>query len=414
MKKVFAVLILLLLLLALGGCVAAQAPQAGPPGERGPAGLPGPAGPVGPQGEQGPRGAQGAPGLDATPATYVGSASCQECHTELHESYMGTGHAWALMKVTDGAAPSFPESEVPEPPQGYTWDDIEYVIGGYGWMARFVDKQGHLITGDADALTQYNLANRALRTDAGWVAYHAGESELPFDCASCHTTGYVAEGNQDGLPGIVGTWVEDGVGCENCHGPGSNHVNNPYLESMAVVRDGESCGECHSRTAVTTIEAHDGFIDHNQQFSELFSSTKRVMNCVDCHNPHETVKYTRGEPERATCETCHFEQEANQKITDRRHATCLDCHMPQITKSAVADPERFSGDISTHMFAINPMAQSQFNRDGTEAMPYISVDFACKSCHSEAGRAPILEDERLQEVSIGFHDRALSGSENRR
>jgi hypothetical protein len=326
---------------------------------------------------------------------------------------MGTGHAWALLKIVDGAAPTFPESAVPNPPEGYTWDDIHYVIGGYGWMARFVDKQGYMLTGDEETPTQFNLANSTLRTEASWVAYHGGD-EVPFDCARCHTTGYMAEGNQDGLPGLIGMWVEDGVGCENCHGPGSNHVNNPYQVSMRIERDGDLCGVCHSRTSVTAIEAHDGFIDHNQQFSELFASKKRVMDCVDCHNPHETVKYTRGTPERATCETCHFEQAENQKITDRRHATCLDCHMPRITKSAVADPERFSGDMRTHLFAIYSNARSQFNRDGSLSQPYVTVDFACKSCHSEIGRAPVLEDERLKEVSVGFHDRALAGSENRR
>lgn len=417
MKQFSIVLVILSILLLAAGCATQPAVQVGPPGERGPAGPPGPIGPPGPPGEQGPPGPKGDPGLDYAAPNYVGRDACKECHAELYESYMGTGHAWALSKIVDGVAPTFPESAVPDPPEGYTWDDIHYVIGGYGWMARFVDKQGYMITGDEETPTQYNLANSTLRTDAGWVAYHGGD-QVPFDCARCHTTGYMAEGNQDGLPGLIGMWVEDGVGCENCHGPGSNHVNNPYQVSMRIERDGDLCGACHSRTSVTAIEAHSesgiGFIDHNQQFSELFASKKRVMDCVDCHNPHETVKYTRGAPERATCETCHFEQAENQKITDRRHATCLDCHMPRITKSAVADPERFSGDMRTHLFAIYPNARSQFNRDGSLSQPYVTVDFACKSCHSEIGRAPVLEDERLKEVSVGFHDRALAGSENRR
>lgn len=411
MRKLIALILILLLATLLAACVAAPAPI-GPPGERGPAGQPGPIGPLGPPGPQGPTGAKGDPGLDYAAPNFVGREACKECHAAVHEAYAGTGHAWALSKIVDGAAPEFPESKVADPPEGYTWDDIQYVIGGYGWMARFVDKEGNLITGEEGALTQYNLENKTLKTDAGWVAYHAGEA-IAFDCARCHTTGYIAEGNQDGLPGLIGTWVEDGVGCENCHGPGSNHVNNPYQVSMEVIRDSEACGACHSRTEVTTIEAHDGFIDHNQQYSELFSSKKRVMECVDCHNPHQSTIYGDG-ADKSDCETCHFEQEEYQKITDRKHASCTDCHMPRITTSAVADPARFSGDVRTHMFAINPHAKSQFNRDGTQAEPYVTVDFACKSCHSEAGRAPVLEDARLQEVATDFHDRALAGSENKR
>lgn len=412
MKKTFMLVFILMTLALLAGCAATPTVQVGPPGEPGPAGPPGPMGPPGPPGEQGPTGVKGDPGLDYTAPAYVGRDACKECHADLYELYLGTGHAHALHKIVDGAAPEFPESEVPEPPAGLTWDDIHYVIGGYGWMARFVDKQGNLITGDADALTQYNLENDTLDTEAGWVAYHAGE-ELPFDCARCHTTGYIAEGNQDDLPGLTGVWVEDGVGCENCHGPGSNHVNAPYQVSMSIVRDSQACGACHSRTEVTTIEAHDGFIDHNQQYSELFSSQKRVMECVDCHNPHQSTIYDDG-ADKSDCETCHYEQDEFQKITDRRHASCVECHMPRVTKSAVADPARFSGDVRTHMFAINPFAKSQFNNDGTQAEPDIAVEFACKGCHSEAGRAPVLEDDRLVEVATGFHERALAGSENER
>ena len=223
---------------------------------------------------------------------------------------------------------------------------------------------------------------------------------------------WYSEGNQDGLPGLAGTWMEDGVGCENCHGPGGNHVNSPYLVSMPVERDGALCGDCHSRTAVTAIEAHDGFIDHNQQYAELFSSKKRVMDCVDCHNPHASTIYGDGAADKADCATCHFDSAEYQKITDRRHAQCVDCHMPRITKSAVSDPARFSADVRSHLFAINPIGKSQFNKDGDQAEPYIVVDFACKGCHSEAGRAPVLEDERLQTVATGFHDPALAGSEN--
>ena len=55
------------------------------------------------------------------------------------------------------------------------------------------------------------------------VAYHAGE-EKPYNCGTCHTTGYNPEGENE-LPGIVGTWAEPGIRCEECHGPGAGHVD---------------------------------------------------------------------------------------------------------------------------------------------------------------------------------------------
>ena len=415
MRKTGIFITLLLALGLLAACAAGSAGPVGPQGPTGSQGAPGQAGPPGPMGPAGPSGPTGESGLSYHAPTYVGSDACQECHADLYASYMQTGHPYKLNKVVDGQPPVYPFSEVSNPPEGYTWDDILYVIGGYGWKARFVDQQGYIITGDADATTQYNLYNKTLKLGDDWVAYHAGE-ELPYDCGSCHTTGYQPEGHQLGLPGLIGTWVEDGIGCEECHGPGENHVNDPYLVSMDINRDSELCGQCHIRGDVTEINASGGFIQHHEQYEELYESKKRVMRCVDCHNPHQTVKYAsdiKVEPTKTACENCHFENKEYQKINDRRHATCIDCHMPRVSKSAVADPAMFSGDLRTHLMAINPNAASQFSADGSASQPYLALDFACRSCHREDGRGPNLEDAVLVEAALGFHDRDLSGSLNR-
>lgn len=411
MHRILQLVALFGVVLLIAACAAATGP-AGPPGEIGPAGPVGPAGEQGPSGPAGAVGPVGPAGLDYRPAAYVGSAVCQECHQELFTSYKATGHANALTKIVESAAPQLPFTEVKTPPEGYTWADILYVIGGYGWKARFVDQQGYLITGDDTAKTQYNLRNSTLKLGDEWVPYHAGESQVAFDCGSCHTTGYVPEGHQTDLPGMVGVWAEDGVGCEACHGPGSNHVNDPYLVKAEINRDAEMCGACHGRGEVEMVEVVDGFIDHHEQYEELFESKKRVMDCIDCHNPHETVKHAKGLAIRTPCQNCHFEQQNNQKINDRKHAECVDCHMPRVTRSAVGDPARFSGDLRTHLMAINPQATAQFDKKGEAALPYIALDFACKGCHNEDGRAPVLAEERLKAVATGFHDRDLAGSEN--
>ena len=78
---------------------------------------------------------------------YVGSETCNECHEELYTNYTQTGHAHALTRIVDGAAPEFPFTEVENPPEGVAWADVLYVIGGYGWKALFVDQNGNVITG---------------------------------------------------------------------------------------------------------------------------------------------------------------------------------------------------------------------------------------------------------------------------
>jgi len=412
MRRLIAMAALLSVVLWLGACAGIEGP-AGPIGEPGPVGPPGPAGPAGPKGDIGPSGPIGQPGLDYQPPTYIGSQACSECHEELHASYMQTGHPYQLNKVVDAKPPEYPFTEVSDPPEGYTWDDILYVVGGYAWKARFIDKQGYLITGDANAATQYNLENENLDLGGDWVAYHAGE-EMAYGCGSCHTTGYMSEGNQDGLPGLVGVWAEDGVGCEACHGPGSSHANNPYAISMTVNRDAEQCEQCHLRGQAEDVPASEGFIQHHDSYDDLFPSKKSVMRCVDCHNPHMPAKHDRAPGITVECANCHLESAEFQKISDRRHASCVDCHMPYLIKNAVGDPAQFTGDVRTHMTVINPAVISQFNDEGTESMPYLTLQFACMGCHNEEGRGGVLPDEQLIEAATGYHDRALAGSLNRR
>lgn len=391
---------------------AGQVGPAGEPGEIGPSGPPGRQGEVGPTGPQGPAGPQGEAGISYQPATYVGSQACQECHEELYESYLGTGHPHIMKAVVDGEEPEYPFSEVPDPPEGYEWADILYVIGGYGWKARFVDKEGYLITGAADATTQYNLENDTLDINDGWVAYHAGEENLPHDCGTCHTTGYRAEGNQNDLPGLVGVWAEDGVTCENCHGPGSQHANDPQQVKLEINRDRETCTTCHIDTQVENIIAEGGFVSHHDGYLTPFPSKKAVMQCVDCHNPHATTKYAKGIGIKQECESCHFQAAEYQKIDNRRHADCIDCHMPRAIQVATSDPAQFSADMRTHLMAINPAEVAQFTNDGEWAGPYLALDFACKGCHNDDGRGPVLDDERLVAVATDYHSRELAGSEN--
>lgn len=416
MRRLYVTLSFLALLLALGiaACAApaASTPQQGPPGPMGP---PGPVGQPGPPGERGPMGPPGPAGMDARPAVYIGSAACAECHSDLYTTFMQSGHPNLLTRVVDGQTPTFPFSSVPNPPDGYTWADISYVIGGFAWKARFLDQEGYLITGDADAATQYNLANSVLRTQPHWVAYNAGVENKPYDCGSCHTTGYVPIGNQHGLPGLIGTWAEDGVGCEACHGPGSNHANDPYLVKASVVRDAELCTQCHLRgDPAGQLQAEDGFISHHEEYADFFHSKKQVMRCIDCHDPHATTKYAEaGAATRVSCENCHFAQAQYQRMTDRLHAECIDCHMPRVIRNAQGDPERFTGDMRTHLMAINPQALRQFNADGTPTQPHLALEYACMSCHNDATRIGSLPEEQLVAAAVGYHDRDQAGSLNR-
>ncbi len=410
MPRAYQILLVLLLLFA-AACQDVGALQ-GPTGPAGPQGPPGPTGEPGPAGIPGP---PGEPGADFESASYIGSEACAQCHESISETFALSGHPH-IMQPVEGAAPDYPFTEVPAPPEGTTWEDVRYVIGGYNWKALFVDNQGFIMTGDEESATQYTLTNNRIRQTGEWVAYHPGE-ELPYDCGACHTTGYSPRGNQDDLPGMVGRFALPGVQCEACHGPGSLHVNEPFAWPMRVNRDARACTGCHVRQPHDgDLDVRDGFIQHQTEYGDLSSSKHLVLDCVDCHDPHAGVVQLRrqgADTVTTECADCHFDIARNGE--NPAHAgldlvTCVTCHMPQLIQNASGAPEEFTGDVSTHVVAIDAGQIEQFvlTEEGEPAgiHPQIALNFSCRQCHNENGLGRPKSDEELLEVARDYHTSA--------
>lgn len=381
---------------------------AGPQGEQGPVG---PAGPAGPEGPAGPIGETGtASEASLSEAEYVGDQLCSGCHNDLSQTYMKSGHPWSLSTTTDGKSPAFPFTKITSLPQGYTLKDISYIIGGYFSKAIFVNSQGYIITnapGSSDDLTylnQFNFGNSMFGTSSGWVSYHAGEADLPFTCGSCHSTGYSNGGNQDNLPGVVGTWAQPGVHCERCHGPGSLHANDPKGVRMLVERDSSLCRECHTFVSTASLDVKNGFIQHSDQYGDLSQSKHQILDCLTCHDPHSGVVQLRSDDQQTTrlvCQDCHFKEAQYQNNPSHTsfNIGCTDCHMPRLIQSGSANTRGFTGDMRTHVVAIDPRMISQFNEDGSLASGQISLDYACRHCHGTTK-----SDAELLTGASGYHE----------
>ena len=85
--------------------------------------------------------------------------------------------------------------------------------------------------------------------------------------------------------------------------------------------------------------------------------------------------------------------------------------MPRIVKTAWGDAEKFTGDIRTHMMAIDPYQIEQFETItdtlGTASqisLSEIGLNFACRHCHG-AGLGSPKTDEELMNAAAGYHDR---------
>lgn len=350
----------------------------------------------------------------ASAQDYTGSNACQTCHYDYYTDWVQSGHHYKLNQIIGAQAPTYPFNYWPgipnvvDPPVAFGsqigWSDISYVIGGYYWKARFMDLDGYIITGDQTDVTQWNVWNQE------WVAYHAGQTNLLFNCGRCHTTGF-DEAGVNPLPGIVGTWEEDGIGCEACHGPGSDHVSSPSSSNITVDETSELCGQCHYRNANHLIAASGTWIQHHEQYDEfLHSPHYDNLTCNTCHDPHPSTVYNQGGlKEVPTCVNCHWGYE----IAGMDSLECWDCHMPFSAKSANVLGEN-QADIRSHQFKIwvttfpkdsmfyTDQSGTFVKLDANDEVYGNTLDFVCLRCHTSWTIADVFD------VAMNIHEEGLA------
>lgn len=355
-------------------------------------------------------------------ATYLGSAACRACHANIDATQRLHGHAHMLSSV-QGSVPVYPSeasrASVPTPPGTDTWNDIAFVIGGYTRKANFVNREGYLVTDAQNAPAQWDLAFAPTGQQPGFTttpATHTGQQTYDGSCFTCHTTGArqfdaSAPQFQENRPGILGTWQENGVQCEACHGPGSNHVPNPSARDIFVDTTARFCGSCHSRNGAVdagTIPASGGYVRNYAQFNELKASGGHSnLDCTVCHDAHVSTNYSRAQAMRNDCTACHSNQ--NMALHGGKtfvrgdyveQLTCVSCHMPYATLSStpagasVVGARGRMGDLRTHIFRINTDSvdyRGMFSADGQSVLKdaggkaAVTVDFVCLRCHNDVG-----------------------------
>jgi hypothetical protein len=355
---------------------------------------------------------------------FVGSDKCASCHKTIYDEFKESGHPYKVMKVTGGKAPIIPFMASPQLPDGYTWNDITYTIGGYGWKMRFVDKNGYNIT---TTTGQWNPENNTRS------AYNSTKpiGTEKYNCGSCHTTGWksVADGGkpQDGLPGMDGEFFAGGVHCEACHGEGNVHteartagVNVPSGLDVYTDKTNNACAKCHWRRFASNDlkqSTSGGWEMHRNQIEQLSTNSHNALTCVGCHNPHASTKHDdkakgNGIKTDKTCTKCHSN---TTKYAANMHygASCTDCHMPPTVKNGI-NIHKYKGDAPNHNFKINTSETDVYLTKDAAGATWANADkkgttleFACYQCHKDAdnvgGSASQKTRKQLTTKAITFH-----------
>lgn len=392
-----------------------------------------------------------------TGQTYVGSDACSGCHSGQFGTWEESGHPWKANVIVDNNPPPYPSVAADNnfmgdwmTGLGTTWNDIALVIGGFGWKARFVGHDG-IIIGTASSSIRpgdgHNQFNFYGGENHGWVDYSASTENKAYNygCFKCHTTGPTEEGSW--LPDLgLGSFAEGGVGCEGCHGPGSDHIAGPTKENidrtyfnqnnggmgldyagqggLGVVvpsyGDGDvvsACGACHNRDFAAPINSSSGFIKHHEQWDEFVATShfeSGGQTCVTCHNPHKRVIWD-GDGIKKTCGECHTTQTA---LTNHdAAANCIDCHMPYAAKSGTTRGESgYQGDVRSHLMKITVKDESMFTEDGSnvrddsERPASLSLEYSCLGCHN-ADPNDNIPDKTLSQALAnagGMHEESLA------
>jgi DmsE family decaheme c-type cytochrome len=218
-------------------------------------------------------------------------------------------------------------------------------------------------------------------------------------CADCHDD--IAKAIAKSPHGAVDKSDRHGFtgnACEACHGPGSKHVDsispadilNPA--KMPTADADKSCLTCHrnQRTGAGRLEASHA---HNS------------VSCVACHIVHgpQAMVVRQQAAVNTQCESCHFDVKASfaQPFKHRvpeSAMTCVDCHNPH-------------GSLKPGLMQMaNANEPGCFNCHGDKRGPFTFEhapvrEEGCQSCHEPHGsaNAKMLVRQEVRYVCLECH-----------
>jgi len=359
----------------------------------------------------------------ASSSDYVGSQACQKCHADIYARWKKTPMANVVLNPRER-----PEAIIPDLATNtvarFSKDQVAFVYGSI-WKQRYFTKVGDdyfPLSAQWDVIHKKWLPYFVKPGTDWWEPFYPPDNlRRPTGptCDGCHSVGYDIKTKQ------VAEW---NVGCERCHGPGSEHVAHASRDNilnpakMDYVGANDTCVQCHSQGRPLTspiegkyydwpvgyrvglkladfwqFEEHklgettfthfaDGTAHKNRMQGNDFVQSvmyRRGVTCFSCHDVHGTENYAQlRKPPEKLCLDCHGPMSLNGPHTatleEHTHhkagspgSQCVACHMPKI-ETTIADVF-----VRAHTFeVITPAATDRYK-----------IPNPCTQCHTDKSTA---------------------------
>jgi predicted CXXCH cytochrome family protein len=358
------------------------------------------------------------PAFTGGAAHYVGSLACQKCHAEIYEHWKKTPMANVVRDPREHPGAIIPDLSKTNALVNFTKDDIALVYGSI-WKQRYFKKVGddyYVLPAQWD-VTHKDWKPYFVKAD-WWVPFYPPDNmQRPTSalCDGCHSVNYDIK---------TKTVTEWNVGCERCHGPGSEHVAHPTSDNIVnpahenYVAASDTCIQCHSQGRPLTnpiegkyydwpvgydatrklsdywkLEDHklgdttfthfaDGTAHKNRMQGNDFVTSQMYahgVSCFTCHDVHGTeFPANLRKPASSLCLDCHGPNSPNgphaatlaehtHHAPDSAGSDCIACHMPKIAQTL--------GDVNvrSHTFRFVTPAMSDS----------LKIPNACNVCHAD-------------------------------
>jgi predicted CXXCH cytochrome family protein len=360
------------------------------------------------------------PPADQTKASYVGSLRCKTCHEEIYTRWAKTRMANVVRDLKEHPDAIIPDLNSGDPLITFRKEDIAFVYGSK-WKQRYFQKVGDdyfPLPAQWDVTNQvWRKYNAAKGTDWWTEFYPAENTKRPTGplCDGCHSVNYNIQTK------TVSEW---NVGCEKCHGPGSEHALHPSRATIVnparldPVRATNVCLQCHSQGQPITnpiegkyydwpvgfdvrsnlkdywkLEPHklgetsfthygDGTAHKNRMQGNDFVTSAMYthgISCASCHDAHGSAnKADLLKPANVICLECHGPKSPNgphtASIAEHTHhpqgspgGECIACHMPEIEQTIA------NINVRSHTFRFITPATTDS----------LKVPNPCTSCHAD-------------------------------